>query len=253
MQRGSGYKMKKIKLEIAYDGTNYCGWQAQTNSITVEEVINKALSDLLQKETNVMGVSRTDSGVHSMGNVAVFKTDTIIPAEKISHALNQRLPKDIQVQSSVEVDLDFHPRQAKSKKIYQYRILNRSFPLPTERLYSCYVYRKLDVDAMKAASVHLIGSHDYKSFCSIKTQARDTVRTIYSLDVDKSGDIIVITVVGNGFLYNMVRIIAGTLIKVGGGAYSPDKVKDILAACDRSHAGPTAPAHGLTLMKIDYE
>lgn len=245
--------MRRVKLEIAYDGSNYCGWQIQTNGTSVEEVINKTLSDLLKKDIKVIGASRTDSGVHAMGNIAVFDTDTRIPTDRISYALNQRLPKDIQVQSSVEVDKDFHPRFRKNKKTYQYRILNRNFSLPTERLYSYLFTYELDLDAMKEAAVHLIGRHDYKSFCSARTDVKDTVRTIYSLDIGKVGDMVLIDVVGNGFLYNMIRIIVGTLIKVGEGVYSPDKVKEILLACDRRLAGPTAPAKGLMLVSIDYD
>lgn len=244
--------MRRIKIEIAYDGSNYCGWQIQINGTSVEEVINAALSDLLKKDIKVIGASRTDSGVHALGNIAVFDTDTRIPTDRISYALNQRLPKDIQVQSSTEVDKDFHPRYIKNKKTYQYKILNRKFSLPTERLYSYLITYELDLDAMKEGAAYLVGKHDYKSFCSGKTDVKSTVRTIYSLDIDRKGDMVLINFVGDGFLYNMIRIIVGTLIKVGRGAYPPDKVKEILMARDRSFAGPTAPAMGLMLVSIDY-
>lgn len=245
--------MKRIKLEIAYDGTGYFGWQTQANVITIEEVINNSLSDLLGEEIKVIGASRTDSGVHAIGNVAVFDTNTIIPVEKIAYALNRRLPRDIQVQSSVEVDRSFHPRKAKNKKTYQYRILNRRMPIPTQRLYSHFLFHKLDEKLMQKAGSYLVGSHDYKSFCSVRTDVKDTRRTIYNLDVTKQDDTILITVEGNGFLYNMVRIIVGTLIDVGREVYPPSMMKDILEGLDRSLAGPTAPAKGLTLVKIDYE
>jgi tRNA pseudouridine38-40 synthase len=244
--------MKRIKLVIAYDGTGYCGWQLQPGQITVEAVLNKALSELLEEEITVIGASRTDSGVHAMGNVAVFDTNSVIPADKICYAVNQRLPEDIRVQSSREVSPQFHPRRVNSRKTYEYRILNRKIALPTERLYSNFVYYDLDINLMRKASEYLVGEHDYKSFCSVKTQALDTVRTIYQLDVTKYGDIITIKVTGSGFLYNMVRIIAGTLIEIGRGAYPPEKIIDILQGCDRSLAGPTALANGLTLIQIEY-
>ncbi len=244
--------MKRIKLVIAYDGTNYCGWQLQPEKPTVEACLNRALSELLREEITVIGASRTDSGVHALGNVAVFDTESRIPAEKIAQAVNQRLPEDIRVQSSEEVIADFHPRRCVSRKTYEYRILNRRFALPTERFYSCYNYYTLEVDLMQKAAAYLIGEYDFKSFCSVKTQALDTIRTIYQLEVDKTGDIITIRVTGSGFLYNMIRIIAGTLMEVGRGAYPPEKVKTMLEGQDRSLAGPTAPAQGLTLIKIEY-
>ena len=244
--------MKRIKLIVAYDGTNYCGWQVQPNGETIEGVLNRALSDLLKEEIKVTGASRTDSGVHSLGNVAVFDTQTRIPPEKISFALNQRLPADIVVQDSCQVADDFHPRHCDSKKTYEYRILNRTFPMPTRRLDTYFFYRKLDVEAMKQGASYLVGTHDFKSFCSANSPVEDTVRTIYSLDVNKDGDIISIRVTGSGFLYNMVRIIAGTLIKVGLGELDPEAVTKVIAAKDRSAAGPTAPAEGLTMIGIEY-
>lgn len=245
--------MRRIKLEIAYDGTNYHGWQIQPGMITVEGVINQALSELMQENITVIGASRTDSGVHAKGNVAVFDTESKIPAEKICYALNRYLPWDIRVQSSIEVPEDFHPRKVKSKKTYEYNILNRNISLPTKRLYSYFVYYDLNADAMKQAAKFLIGRHDFKSFCSVKTQVLDTVRTIYNLDVEKDGYMIRIRITGDGFLYNMVRIIAGTLIEVGRGAIAPEDIVKILNGLDRELAGPTAPAHGLTLLGIEYD
>lgn len=245
--------MKRIKLEIAYDGTNYCGWQIQPNNPTIEAKINKALSELLHEEITVIGASRTDAGVHALGNVAVFDTDTKIPANKICYALNQRLPEDIRVQTSEEVPLHFHPRKVNCRKTYEYHILNRKIALPTERLYAYHVYYDLDIEAMNTAAKYLVGEHDFKSFCSVKTQVTDTVRTIYQLQIIKIDDSIKIVVNGNGFLYNMVRIIAGTLIEIGRGFYSPERVKEMLGSMDRSQTGPTAPAHGLRLVKIEYE
>ena len=240
-------------LRVAYDGTDYCGWQLQPGVPTVEGVLNQALSELLGEVITVTGASRADSGVHPLGNVAVFDTDTRIPAEKICYALNQRLPDDIVIQESKEVAPGFHPRHCDSKKTYEYRILNREFPLPTERRDSYFTDRKLDVDAMREAARHIVGTHDFASFCAAHAQTETTVRTVYDCTVEKTGDVICIRVTGAGFLYNMVRIIAGTLIEVGCGARQPKDMESIIAACDRSAAGPTAPAHGLTMVGIEFE
>ena len=245
--------MKRVKLIVAYDGTNYCGWQIQINGITVEEVLNKTISELVGEPIAVIGASRTDSGVHAMGNVAVFDTESRIPAEKMSFALNQRLPEDIRIQESCEVPLDWHPRYCDTRKTYEYRILNRRFAIPTERLYSHFFYYPLDVEKMQEAADYLVGEHDFKSFCAVNAQSKTSVRTIYACTVTKEADIITIRVTGNGFLYNMVRIIAGTLIKVGAGEFAPQEMQAILDACDRSVAGPTAPAHGLTMIGLEYE
>ena len=245
--------MKRVRLIVAYDGTNYRGWQVQPNGITIEEVLNKHLSALLGEEIVVTGASRTDSGVHSMGNVAIFDTNTRMPAEKISFALNQRLPEDIVVQESKEVPSDWHPRYQVSRKTYEYRILNRTFRQPMRRLDTYFYHYPLDVEKMQKAASYLIGEHDFKSFCAVGAQVKTTVRTIYTCDVIKENDIITIRVTGNGFLYNMVRIIAGTLIRVGGGDMEPERMPEILDALDRNTAGPTAPAHGLTMMGIEYE
>lgn len=244
--------MKRVRLIISYDGTNYCGWQIQINGITIEEIINKELSNLLGEEIAVIGASRTDSGVHAIGNVAVFDTETRIPPEKISFALNQRLPDDIRIQKSEEVPADFHPRYCDSTKTYEYKILNRKFPDPLNRLYTHFVYLPLDVEKMKKAATYIVGEHDFASFCSAGSQVKTTTRTVYTLDVDKENDIISIRISGNGFLYNMVRIIVGTLIKVGLGVYPPEYVKEILESKDRYKAGPKAPARGLTLIGIKY-
>lgn len=245
--------MKRVKLVVAYDGTNYCGWQLQPNGITIEEVLNKALSDLLREPIAVIGASRTDSGVHAKGNVAVFDTESRIPAEKICFALNQRLPEDIRVQSSKEVPLDWHPRKQNCVKTYEYKILNRRFPVPTQRFYSHFTYIPLDVEKMREGAAYLIGEHDFKSFCGTNAQVKTTVRTIYNIHIEKEQDMITIRIRGNGFLYNMVRILAGTLMEVGSGALKPSEIKEILEAKDRKMAGPTAPARGLTLLGIQYE
>ena len=245
--------MKRVKLIIAYDGTNYCGWQVQPNGVTIEEIINKHLSSLLQEEIVVIGASRTDSGVHALGNVAVFDTNTNIPSDKISYALNQRLPEDIRIQGSEEVPLDFHPRYCNTIKTYEYQILNRRFDIPSYRLTTHFVYLPLNVEKMAVAASYIEGEHDFRSFCSSRSQVENTIRTIYKIDVLKEQDRIKIRISGNGFLYNMVRIIVGTLIKVGLSVYPPEYIKEILEKKDRMVAGPKAPAKGLTLIGIQYE
>ena len=244
--------MKRVKLVVAYDGTAYRGWQVQPGADTIEGELNKALSALLKEEIWVIGASRTDSGVHALCNVAVFDTNARMPAEKISYALNQRLPEDIRVQDSREVAADFHPRRCNSRKTYEYRILNREFPMPTKRLYAYFTYVPLDVGKMKQAAAYLVGEHDFKSFCSTASAAESTIRTIYELTVDKTGEEILVRVSGSGFLYNMVRIIAGTLMEAGKGSLAPERMEEILKARDRKAAGPTAPACGLTLAKYDF-
>ena len=245
--------MKRVKLTIAYDGTEYCGWQIQPNGITVEEVLNKALKKMTGEDICVIGASRTDSGVHAMGNVAVFDTETSIPADRIAMALNQRLPEDIVIVKSEEVAPDFHPRYCDCEKTYEYHILNTKIPVPTKRHYHYFVSYDLDVDAMRRAAAFLVGEHDFESFCNIRTDVESTVRTITKLDILEQGEEIVVQITGNGFLYNMVRIIVGTLVRVGRGFYPPEKVKEILEAKDRTAAGVTAPPQGLFLKEIRYK
>lgn len=245
--------MKRIKLTVAYDGTNYCGWQVQPNGITIEEVLNKTLSKLTGEDICVIGASRTDSGVHAMGNVAVFDTETTIPPERIAMSLNQRLPEDIVIVKSEEVAADFHPRYCDCSKTYEYHIINTRIPVPTKRLTNYFVSYNLNIDDMRKAAAYLVGEHDFASFCNVRTNVESTVRTITALDILQNGNEITVRITGNGFLYNMVRIIVGTLIRVGRGFYEPEKVKEILEAKERTAAGVTAPAHGLMLMQIDYE
>lgn len=244
--------MKRVMLIVAYDGTNYHGWQMQPNAITIEQILNEKLSELLKEDIVVIGASRTDAGVHAEGNVAVFDTNTSIPGEKISYALNHLLPEDIVIQESFEVEADFHPRKCDSIKTYQYRILNRNFNLPVKGRNSYHFYKKLDLDKMRQAASYFVGQHDFKNFCSSHTQAKSTIRIIYSFDIEEEGDEIVLTVSGNGFLYNMVRMLTGTLLDVGVGRMKPDDIPKLLAAKDRIHSPNTAPAKGLTLLDIEY-
>ncbi len=246
--------MRRILLVVSYDGTNYHGWQQQPSAITVEGVLNQAASRLTGETVQVVGASRTDAGVHALGNVAVFDTDSRIPGEKFSYALNQRLPDDIVIQKSMEVAGDFHPRHCNCKKTYEYTVLNRAFPLPEYRNTAYFYYGVLDLAKMREAAKAFVGEHDFAGFCSAGTQVKSTVRTIYSLEVLKEPgeDKIIIRVCGNGFLYNMVRIIAGTLLEVGKGNIEAGSMAGRISSCDRKQAGATAPAHGLRLVKIDY-
>ena len=316
---------RRILLQVAYDGTNYHGWQLQPNAATIEGELNRALCALTGEEIVVTGASRTDAGVHALGNVAVFDTTSRIPAEKFSYALNQRLPEDIVIQSSKQVADDFHPRHCDCRKTYEYDILNRTFPLPAYRNTAYFLYGTLNIEAMRRACQAFLGEHDFASFCAAGAQVQTTVRKIYSLEVEcrplteagtpvppasgeavnaadgkhgepvpqaqsasgemlnaaagesdeqvqqaqpESGEtaipaagganagsadqLLTIRVKGNGFLYNMVRIIAGTLVEVGRGHIKPEEVAGIIAAKDRAKAGPTAPARGLRLVEIEY-
>lgn len=253
---------RRILLRVAYDGTNYHGWQLQPNAATIEGELNRALCALTGEEIVVTGASRTDAGVHALGNVAVFDTTSRIPAEKFSYALNQRLPEDIVIQSSRQVADDFHPRHCDCRKTYEYDILNRTFPLPAYRNTAYFLYGTLNIEAMRQACQAFLGEHDFASFCAAGAQVQTTVRTIYSLEVEcrplteanvgSADQLLTIRVKGNGFLYNMVRIIAGTLVEVGRGHIKPEEVAGIIAAKDRAKAGPTAPARGLRLVEIEY-
>ena len=254
--------MKRIRITVAYDGTDYCGWQIQPNGITVEEVLNRELSRLLGEKIRIIGASRTDSGVHALGNAAVFDTETRIPPERISYALNQRLPEDIVIVRSEEVPADWHPRYQSCVKTYEYHIFNADVPDPTRRRNTYFVSYPLNLEDMRRAAGYLTGTHDFVSFCNIRTSVEDTVRTIYDLEISRQevygagsgrdGREITIRICGNGFLYNMVRIIVGTLLRVGRGFYTPEQVKDILEAENRQAAGVTAPPQGLVLVGFEY-
>ncbi len=251
--RNGALPMKRIKLVVAYDGTAYSGWQIQPNGRTVQEMLHRALSELLGTPTEVVGASRTDAGVHALGNVAVFDTRSSIPSEKFAFALNTYLPEDIRIQASEEVPAEFHPRFTETVKTYEYRILNRRIPDPTRRLNTLFHYRKLDIEPMRAAADYLVGTHDFASFASSgMEEGKSTIRTIFDLRVDRNEDLITIRVTGNGFLYHMVRIIAGTLIEVGEGKRMPESIRDCIDTRLRENAGPTAPARGLTLCEIKY-
>lgn len=245
--------MRRVRLFVAYDGTDYCGWQVQPNGITVEEVLNRELFRLTGEDIHIIGASRTDSGVHALMNVAVFDTDSSIPPERMAYALNQRMPEDIVITKSDEVGADWHPRyQDNVRKTYEYHIYNAPVLNPLKRKYSAFVSFPMDVEKMRRGAAYLVGEHDFVSFCNVRTNVLDTVRTVEDITVNENGADIVIRITGNGFLYNMVRIIAGTLIRVGRGFYEPEKVREILEEKKRTAAGITAPACGLVLVEIEY-
>lgn len=245
--------MRRVRLFVAYDGTDYCGWQVQPNGITVEEVLNRELFRLTGEDIHIIGASRTDSGVHALMNVAVFDTDSSIPPERMAYALNQRMPEDIVITKSDEVGADWHPRyQDNVRKTYEYHIYNAPVLNPLKRKYSAFVSFPMDVEKMRRGAAYLVGEHDFVSFCNVRTNVSDTVRTVEDVTVTEDGADIVIRITGNGFLYNMVRIIAGTLIRVGRGFYEPEKVREILEKKKRTAAGITAPACGLVLVEIEY-
>ncbi len=249
--------MPRIKLTVAYDGTNYCGWQIEPNGVTIEAVLNETISRLTGEDIHVLGASRTDAGVHALGNVAVFDTASGIPPERFSYALNEHLPEDIVIVNSEEVPADWHPRyQKKISKTYEYHIYNGAVPDPLRRKYSDFVSYPLNVDRMRDGAGYLLGEHDFASFCNIHTDVKNTVRRIDELRITTSeephGREITLRVTGNGFLYKMVRIIAGTLIQVGAGVYEPEQVQQMLEAKERTEAGATAPPEGLVLVEIRY-
>ena len=249
------FVLRRIFLVTAYDGTKYSGWQIQPDKETVEGTLNRELSRFLNEDIHVIGASRTDAGVHALGSVCVFDTNSPIPAGKFANALNTSLPADIRIMKSFEVAPDFHPRKVPCRKTYEYRIWQDEFMDPTRRLYYHHVYTKLDIMAMQEAAAAFIGEHDFAGFCSCHTAALTTVRTVYDAGVRMGEDNreIIISVTGSGFLYNMVRIIAGTLIDAGRGKISPKDVPGIISACDRNLAGDTAPANGLFLVGYEYE
>lgn len=244
--------MKNIKLIIEYDGTNYYGWQKQPDGNTVQQKIEKAISEVTGETIDLIGCSRTDSGVHATGYVANFYTNSTIPGEKFYIVINQKLPKDIVVIKSEEVDKEFHARFSSTGKMYCYSILNQPIRSPLNSRYYHHIYKPLNIDLMIEGSKYMIGEKDFKSFQNNGSEVNSTVRTINDIKIVKDENYIKIYVTGDGFLYNMVRIIAGTLIDVGLGYKKPEQVLDIIESKDRSKAGKTAPALGLKLVKVFY-
>lgn len=247
------FKLKHILLTIAYDGTNYNGWQRQPNGMGIQEKIEEACYKIFRQNLKVIGASRTDTGVHALGQRALIHVDTNIPEDRIPYALNSVLPEDIVIRDAKEVCEDFHPRYSAINKTYYYQILNGRFPIPQYRKISAFISSHLDIDAMHEAAQYFVGTHDFAAFCSTGGSAKTTVRTIYRASVQKEGPFVTFKVTGNGFLYNMVRIMTGTLIEIGLGNKEPSDIKQIILSKDRNLAGKTAPPQGLTLVEIQYE
>jgi len=246
---------RRVLFTISYDGTNYCGWQKQlSKSIpTVQNEFNKACSKLFKSEIDSIGASRTDAGVHALGQRCVIDVDTTIPTDRMPMALNGFLPEDIVVTDTQDVPNDFNPRFKAIKKTYEYRIYNSRFKNPMFRNYSEYVREPLNVEEMSIASKAFLGEHDFKGFCASGNSSKTTTRTIYDISVEQTGDFIILRITGNGFLYNMVRIMAGTLIYVGYGKIKACEMEEIILSGDRRKAGKTAGPSGLTLVKIVYD
>lgn len=245
--------MRNIKLTIEFDGTAYHGWQSQNNAITVQDVVTAALSDLTGEDCSLTGSSRTDAGVHAQGFVCNFHTSSSIPADKFAFALNTRLPDDIVVIGSEVAADDFHARFSAKGKTYRYLIHNSKFPSALLRDRAYHVYYPLDIDAMRKAAGFFIGTHDFYAFSAAGGSVKTTVRTITDAKVTSQFDnLIELRITGDGFLYNMVRIIAGTLIEVGFGRLKSDDIPELITGLDRRKAGRTAPAHGLYLLEVYY-
>ncbi len=244
---------KRIKLVIEYDGTQYAGWQVQPNAVTVQETIEGALKMLTRADIRIHGAGRTDAGVHALRQTAHFDTDASIPPENFAAALNTQLPPDIRIRSSEEVADTFHARFSAKGKTYQYAIYNFPVASAVKRLNTCHVREPLDVSAMQATARRFIGTHDFSAFCASNTDVEDKVRNVTRAEITADLPEILFTVSGNGFLYNMVRIMAGTLIEAGRHKISPEQTGEILAGKDRTKAPYTAPAHGLTLVSVLYD
>ena len=244
--------MRNIKLKIAYEGTNYAGWQFQKNARSIQEVLEKAILKVLGEKAGLTGSGRTDAGVHAMEQVANFKTTSKMPCYKLQHALNANIPDDIAITDCSEVPLNFNSRFAAKKKVYRYSIFNKKHPHPFYKSHFYRVSSRLDERLMMREARHLIGRHDFKAFQARDKKERGSVRTIKRLTVKREGDCVYFDIVADGFLYHMVRNIAGTLIYVGRGKMPRGSIKRILRSKNRSLAGPTAPGKGLCLMKIKY-
>ncbi len=243
---------RNIKLIIEYDGTNYNGWQSQMNGTAIQDIVEGALFQLTGEKVKLTGSGRTDSGVHAYGQVANFFSTSSIPAEKFSFALNTILPKDIIIKKSLEVGSEFHARFSAKGKKYRYLIYNSTHPSALLRNRTFHVFYNLNIAAMKEASSHFIGTYNFEGFMAKGSQIKNTVRTIRETSLVKRDEIIQIEITGDGFLYNMVRIIVGTLIDVGIGRIKTQDISNIIRSCDRKLAGRTAPPQGLYLVEVYY-
>ena len=239
-------------MTIAYDGTNYNGWQIQPKGTTIQQVVQNALKTITGEDIKVLASGRTDAGVHAQGQVICFDTDSTIPPKNFYKALNVALPNDIRALDSEGVEKEFSPIKSAKKKTYKYTTYLSPTENPLRERYALCISEKLDVNLMQIASQLFIGEHDFKSFCSSKSGAKTTVRTIYDLSVEQRGDEITFTVTGNGFLYNMVRIIVGTLLKIGKGKMTENELVEMINGGGRALGGKTIPAKGLCLQKVEY-
>lgn len=247
-----GTTLRNLKLTLEYDGTDYSGFQRQPNGITIQEVLEDVIRDITGEAVRIVGAGRTDAGVHARGQVVNFTSATRIPVERLPYAINSRLPQDIVITSAEEVPPDFHARFSARGKVYRYTIENRPFPSPFAARYAYHWASPLDLQAMAAGAAHLVGRHDFAAFRAVGGAARTSVRTVHRLEVSREADLIHLTVEAGGFLYNMVRIIAGTLLEVGQGKLSPEDVARIRDSRDRAQAGKTLPGRGLCLLEVKY-
>lgn len=249
----TGSDLRNILITISYDGKNYHGWQIQNNAITVQEVFQKALTDVVGEYYDLKGCSRTDSGVHANMYCISVKISHPIPAERLKPALNRYLPDSIVCLDSKEVPIDFHARYNCKTKQYIYKIWNSDTPNPFLSGYALHYRYPIDVNLLNKASQHYVGKHDFTSFCTLdKREMGDFTRNVKMFSVDRQGDLVTMTVEADGFLYNMVRIMVGTMLEVSQGKIQPESIQDIIHKKDRNFAGPTAPACGLYLNKVNY-
>lgn len=245
--------MRNIKITIEYDGTNYCGWQKQVNQMTIQQKIEEAIEKITGEKVNVIGSSRTDSGVHAREFVANFYIGHRLPVDKIRGALNSKLPTDIVILTAEEVDEKFHARYSSKGKTYSYTILNRYMPSAIERNSVYHVKYELDIEKMKEACSYFIGEHDFSAFKTLGSSVKTSVRNVSELRIEEQeNNHLKVYISADGFLYNMVRIIVGTIIMVGCGKIAPEQIKDIIKSKDRAKAGKCAPASGLCLEKVFY-
>lgn len=244
--------MKNVKLTIEYDGTNYHGWQVQSNAKTVQGTVERAIHGLTGEEITITGSSRTDQGVHAYGQVANFLTHSNIPQDRFSYALNRMLPEDIVIKKSEEVSLDFHARYCSKGKKYRYLIYNSSFPSAIFRNRSYHVSHHLDMEEMEKSISFFKGTHDFSAFRSTGSSVKTSVRTIFDVNLTRAEDNIWFEVSGDGFLYNMVRIMVGTIVDVGMGRIKSKDIPRIIESLERKKAGRTAPPQGLYLVEVYY-
>lgn len=244
--------MRNLLITISYDGSAYHGWQVQKNAVTVQQVFQKAVEKLFRQKTDIKGCSRTDSGVHANMYCVSLKTQKNIPCENIITGLNTYLPKDIAVTGCIEVADDFHARYSVKSKEYVYRIYNSQIRNPFLKNYALHYRYPIDAQYLNEEAKAFLGSHDFSGFCSAKSDVEDTVRTVYSFSVTRNGDEVIFSVEADGFLYNMVRIMVGTLLFVNEGKIKQGELADVIKSKDRKRAGKTAPAHGLYLNNVKY-